>query len=202
MKTKFLNLKELVLVILLSCLMIAIGYVIMLPFAANMQLLYFLEPGLVGLVNGIIYVLMVRKCPKIGMQFLIAVIYGAYMLIMGSAYAALYFCILAIVNELIMLKGGYQSKIRPIIPHILMWCLNAMGSTLNLFLFRQSYVQIYMDMGMDAATAEASVAQTAEFWCAPQNILISLSVTAVLCIAGYLLGMKMLGKHFKPAGVA
>lgn len=201
-QSKFLNLKELVLAILLSCLMIGIGYVIMLPFAANMQLLYFLEPGLVGLVNGIIYVLMVRKCPKIGTQFLIAAIYGTYMLIMGSAYAALYFYILAIVNELIMLKGGYQSKIRPAIPHVLMWCLNAMGSTLNLFLFRFSYVQIYMDMGMDQATAEASVAQTAKFWCAPQNILISLAVTAVLSVGGYLLGVKMLGKHFKPAGVA
>ena len=54
MKSKFLNLKEFVLVIVLSCLMIGIGYLIMLPFAANMQLLYFLEPGLIGLVNGIV----------------------------------------------------------------------------------------------------------------------------------------------------
>ena len=77
-----------------------------------------------------------------------------------------------------------------------------MGSTFNLFLFRQSYVQIYMDAGMDEAAAIAAVDQTAQFWCAPQNILISLVVTAVLCVGGYLLGVKMLGKHFKPAGVA
>ena len=76
MKSKFLNLKEFVLVIVLSCLMIGIGYLIMLPFAANMQLLYFLEPGLIGLVNGIVYVLMIRKCPKIGTQFIIAALYG------------------------------------------------------------------------------------------------------------------------------
>lgn len=202
MKSKFLNLKEFVLVIVLSCLMIGIGYLIMLPFAANMQLLYFLEPGLIGLVNGIVYVLMIRKCPKIGTQFIIAALYGTYMLIMGSAYAALYFYILAIVNELIMLKGGYQSKVRPAVPHVLMWCMKAMGSTLNLLLFRASYVKIYMDLGMDEATATAAVNQTAEFWCAPQNILISLCVTAILCVGGYLLGVKMLGKHFKPAGVA
>ena len=189
MKSKFLNLKEFVLVIVLSCLMIGIGYLILLPFAANMQLLYFLEPGLIGLVNGIVYVLMIRKCPKIGTQFIIAALYGTYMLIMGSAYAALYFYILAIVNELIMLKGGYQSKVRPAVPHVLMWCMNAMGSTLNLFLFRASYVKIYMDLGMDEATATAAVNQTAEFWCAPQNILISLCVTAILCVGGYLLGV-------------
>ena len=94
---------------------------------------------------------MIRKCPKIGTQFIIAALYGTYMLIMGSAYAALYFYILAVVNELIMLGGGYQSKVRPAIPHVLMWCLNAMGSTLNLFLFRGSYVKIYMDLGMDNA---------------------------------------------------
>lgn len=202
MKSKFLNLKEFVLAIVLSCLMIGIGYLIMLPFSTNMQLLYFLEPGLVGLVNGIVYVLMIRKCPKIGTQFIIAALYGTYMLILGSAYAAMYFYILGVINELIMLGSGYQSKVRPAIPHVLVWCVNAMGSTLNLFLFRASYVKIYMDLGMDEATAAASVNQMAEFWCAPQNILISLGVTAILSIAGYLLGIRMLGKHFKPAGVA
>jgi len=202
MKSKFLNLKEFVLAIVLSCLMIGIGYLIMLPFSTNMQLLYFLEPGLVGLVNGIVYVLMIRKCPKIGTQFIIAALYGTYMLILGSAYAAMYFYILGVINELIMLGSGYQSKVRPAIPHVLVWCVNAMGSTLNLFLFRASYVKIYMDLGMDEATAAASVNQMAEFWCAPQNILISLGVTAILCIGGYLLGIRMLGKHFKPAGVA
>lgn len=201
MKSKFLNLKEFVLAIVLSCLMIGIGYLIMLPFSTNMQLLYFLEPGLVGLVNGIVYVLMIRKCPKIGTQFIIAALYGTYMLILGSAYAAMYFYILGVINELIMLGSGYQSKVRPAIPHVLVWCVNAMGSTLNLFLFRASYVKIYMDLGMDEATAAASVNQMAEFWCAPQNILISLGVTAILSIAGYLLGIRMLGKHFKPAGV-
>ena len=201
MKKKLLNLREFVLVVVLSCLMIGIGYLIMIPFAVNMQLLYFLEPGLVGLVNGIIYVLMIRKCPKIGTQFIIAALYGTYMLVLGSVYSAMYFYILAIANELIMLGNGYQNKYRSIIPHILMWCMNAMGSTLNLFLFRASYVKIYMDMGMDKTTATDTVNQMAEFWCAPQNILISLSVTLILSIGGYLLGVKMLGKHFKPAGI-
>lgn len=114
MKAKVLNLKDFVLAIVLSCLMIGIGYLIMLPFAANMQLLYFLEPGLIGLVNGIVYVLMIRKCPKIGTQFIIAALYGTYMLIMGSAYAALYFYILAVVNELIMLGGGLSKQGAPL----------------------------------------------------------------------------------------
>ena len=47
------------------------------PFAANLQLVYFLAPGLAGLINGIIYVLIIKKCPKIGTQFLIPAIYAS-----------------------------------------------------------------------------------------------------------------------------
>lgn len=115
-KTKFLNLKELVIVLLLACVETAIALVTTMPFAANLQLVYFLAPGLAGLINGIIYVLLVKKCPKIGTQFIIPMIYGLYFLFTGSVYVFAFFAILAVVNELIMLGGGYQSKIRSAIP--------------------------------------------------------------------------------------
>ena len=128
-QTNFLNLKELVIVILLACVEMVIALVTAIPFAANLQLVYFAAPGLAGLINGIIYVLLIKKCPKIGTQFIIPMIYGLYFLFTGSVYVFMFFAILAVVNELIMLGGGYQSKIRPVIPHTLTWMLNAMGST-------------------------------------------------------------------------
>ncbi len=202
MKEKVLGLKEFVIVLLLACVETAIAIVVAMPFAANLQLVYFLVPGLAGLINGIIYVLLVKKCPKIGTQFIIPMIYGLYFLFTGSVYVFTFFVVLAVVNELIMLGGGYRSKIRPAIPHVLTWMLNAMGSTLTLLLFRDSMVQTYVNMGMDAATADAALASIEGFWLAPQNIAIALAAAAALSIAGYALGMKMLGKHFKPAGVA
>ena len=202
MKEKVLGLKEFVIVLLLACVETAIAIVVAMPFAANLQLVYFLVPGLAGLINGIIYVLLVKKCPKIGTQFIIPIVYGLYFLFTGSVYVFVFFAIHAVVNELIMLGGGYQGKIRPAIPHALTWMLNAMGSTLTLLLFRDSMVQTYVNMGMDAATADAALASIEGFWLAPQNIAIALTAAAALSIAGYALGMKMLGKHFKPAGVA
>ena len=166
-KTKFLNLKELVIVLLLACVETAIALVTTMPFAANLQLVYFLAPGLAGLINGIIYVLLVKKCPKIGTQFIIPMIYGLYFLFTGSVYVFAFFAILAVVNELIMLGGGYQSKIRPAIPHALTWMLNAMGSTLTMLLFRDSLVQSYVAMGMDAASADAAIASLEGFWLVP-----------------------------------
>lgn len=201
MKERVLGLKEFVIVLLLACVETAIAIVVAMPFAANLQLVYFLVPGLAGLINGIIYVLLVKKCPKIGTQFIIPMIYGLYFLFTGSVYVFTFFVVLAVVNELIMLGGGYRSKIRPAIPHVLTWMLNAMGSTLTLLLFRDSMVQTYVNMGMDAATADAALASIEGFWLAPQNIAIALAAAAALSIAGYALGMKMLGKHFKPAGV-
>ena len=62
-QSKFLSLKEFVIVLLLACVETAIGLVVTIPFAANLQLVYFLAPGLAGLINGIIYVLIIKKCP-------------------------------------------------------------------------------------------------------------------------------------------
>ena len=201
MKEKMLSLKEFVIVLLLACVETAIAIVVAMPFAANLQLVYFLVPGLAGLINGIIYVLLIKKCPKVGTQFMIPLVYGLYFLFSGSVYVFVFFAILAIVNERIMI-GGYGKKIRQAVPHVLTWMLNSMGSTLTLLLFRDSMVQTYVNMGMDEASADAALASLESFWLAPQNIAIALIAAAALSIAGYLLGVKMLGKHFKPAGVA
>ena len=189
MKSKFLNLKEFVLVLLLACLETVIGLVAAMPFAANLQLVYFLVPGLTGLINGIIYVL------------LIPFVYGLLFLFSGSVYVFMFFAILAVANELIMI-GGYGKKVRQAIPHVLTWSLNSMGSTLTLLLFRDSVVQTYVKMGMSAVDAEAAVSSVEGFWLAPQNIAIALAAAAILSVAGYALGMKMFSKHFKPAGIA
>ncbi len=200
-QSRFLSLKEFVVVLLLACMETVIGIVVAMPFAANLQLVYFLVPGLAGLINGIIYVLLIKKCPKVGTQLIIPLVYGVYFLFSGSVYVFMFFAILSVVNELIMI-GGYGHKIRQAVPHVLTWMLNAMGSTLTLLLFRDSMVQSYVNMGMDAASAEAALASIEGFWMAPQNIAIALIAAAVLSIAGYLVGMKMLNKHFKPAGIA
>lgn len=201
MKSEFLNLKAFVLVLLLAGLETATGLLVAIPFAANLQLVYFLVPGLTGLINGIIYVLLIKKCPKVGTQFIIPFIYGLLFLFSGSVYVFMFFAMLAVVNELIMI-GGYGKKVRQAIPHVLTWGLNAMGSTLTLLLFRDSMVQTYVKMGMGAADAAAAVASVEGFWLAPQNIAAALAAAAILSIAGYVLGMKMFSKHFKPAGIA
>lgn len=198
--SKFLSLKELIVTVLLSCLMLGVSLVITVPFSASLQLLYFLVPGLTGLVWGIIYVVIISKCPKVGAQFVPAFLYGLYFLFSGSLYVFLFFTLLGILNELIMLGGGYTSRWRPAVPIVLMGCLDAMGSTLTLLLFRDSMVQTYISMGMDAAAADAAIASVESFWLAPLNILIALALAAVLTLAGYLLGVKLLQKHFRPAG--
>ncbi len=198
-ESKFLNLREFVIVLLLACVETVVAVAVAMPFAANLQLVYFLVPGLAALINGIIYVLLIKKCPKIGTQFLIPMVYGLYFLFSGSVYVFLFFAILAVVNELIML-GGYGKTVRQAIPHVLTWALNSMGSTLTLLLFRDSMVQTYVNMGMDAASADAALASLEGFWLAPQNIAIALAAASALAIAGYLLGVKMLGRHFRPAG--
>ena len=199
-ESKFLSLKELIVTVLLSCLMLGVSLVVTVPFSASLQLLYFLVPGLAGLVWGIIYVVIISKSPKIGAQLIPPLLYGLYFLFSGSVYVFMFFALLGVFNELIMLGGGYKSRWRPAVPIVLMGCLNAMGSTLTLILFRDSMVQTYISMGMDAVAADAAITSVEAFWLAPLNIALALALAAGLTLVGYLLGVKLLQKHFRPSG--
>lgn len=199
-ESKFLSLKELIVTVLLSCLMLGVSLVVAVPFSASLPLLYFLVPGLAGLIWGIIYVVIISKCPKLGAQFIPPFLYGLYFLFSGSVYVFVFFTLLGVLNELLMLGGGYKSRWRPALPIVLMGCLNAMGSTLTLLLFRASMVQTYISMGMDAAAAEAAITSVETFWLAPLHIALALVLAAGLTLVGYLLGVKLLKKHFRPAG--
>lgn len=202
MKEKVLSLKEFVIVLLLACVETAIAVVIAMPFAANLQLVYFLAPGLAGLINGIIYVLLVKKCPKIGTQFIIPLVYGLYFLFSGSVYVFMFFRYPGCGQRI-----DYAGR--------RIWEESASGDSACPYLDAQFHGQ-YADPpviprqhgadlcehGNGCCLADAALASLEGFWLAPQNIAIALAAAAVLSIAGYMLGMKMLGKHFKPAGVA
>lgn len=108
MKSKFLNLKEFVLVLLLACLETVIGLVAAMPFAANLQLVYFLVPGLTGLINGIIYVLLIKSAQS-GDAVYHSVCLRAVIPVFRQRLCVYVFAILAVANELIMIGDTGKS---------------------------------------------------------------------------------------------
>ena len=99
-------------------------------------------------------------------------------------------------------SGSWANAAAAFLVSIFSRCLERSSNTSPNICIVDSLVESYVAMGMDAASADAAIASLEGFWLAPQNIAIALAAAAALSIAGYALGMKMLGKHFKPAGVA
>lgn len=199
-KVTFIGLKDLVFSVLMGCLMLALGLVVVLPFAASLQATYFVVPGLAGIIWGVLFVVVMSKCPKTGAVIIPFVIYGAYMLSAGSVYVFFLFLATGLISELVMLKGGFQSTVRSFVPPLLMTLSNAMGGTFTMLLFRDNMIQTYMAMGMDEAAASATLAAIEAFWLAPENIALAIVLATAGALVGYVLGVKLLKKHFRPAG--
>ena len=109
-QSKFLSLKEFVVVLLLACVEAAIGLVVTMPFAANLQLVYFLAPGLAGLFNGNYLCPDYQKVPKDRHTVHYPGHLRAILPVYRKCVRFHFLMILAIFNELIMLGGGLSEQ--------------------------------------------------------------------------------------------
>ena len=200
-KRGFIGLKDLVFCVLMGVLMLVASLVVALPFAASLPMMYFLVPAIAALIWGVLLVVVMAKCPRTGAVFVPFVVCAAYFLASGSVYVAAMIVVAGLLSECVLLGGGYASTVRGFVPVLLLSWINAMGSTLTMLLFRDSMVQAYLGMGMDAAAAEAAIAAVETFWLAPENVLLALATSAAGAVVGYLVGAKFVRRHFRPAGV-
>lgn len=198
---KFIGLKDLVLGVLLSLLVLVIATTVIIPLGA----LGSLASSIIGtiipaLIGGIVYVLMTAKSPRIGTSFLFSLIFGVFYIISGSVPTAVIFFITGLIGELTML-GGWGKKWRPLVPYLIHWLTYTYAATLQFIFMKDTILKTYMGMGMDEATARATVETYGAIYTAPQNMLLSGVCVAAAAVLGYWLGVKVLRKHFSAAGV-
>ena len=82
--SKFIGIREIVVVTLFSVLTFVISMLTAMPFAASVHLQLYVGYALMAIISGPVYVLMISKAPKIGTQVLFFGIKGSYMLLMGQ----------------------------------------------------------------------------------------------------------------------
>ncbi|MFT3982856.1 MAG: MptD family putative ECF transporter S component [Lachnospiraceae bacterium] len=198
---KFIDLKELVLSVLLSCLILVITLITVVPISTNLKALYFISAGIPAVITGIAYVLMTAKSPRIGTYCILPFVFTVYYIISGTLSTALFFFIAGILSELVMI-GGRDKKWRPLVPWFLNWLTYTYGGTLVYLLMRDSLLKTYMGLGMDETTALATMDTIFSVYTAPVNVLIAAVCCLAMATVGYLIGIKVLKKYFKTAGIA
>lgn len=194
---KFMGLRDVILVALLTALSIVIISIVVLPFAANMKLVLWVVSAIDMLLCGPIYILMVSKAPRFGVQLLHAALLAIYYFTTnGMILISLIIVGMGAIRELMMVKGGYHSPVRLTISYCLYGLSVLFGPIIMMLTTRQQMIDTLLESGLSMEYAEMAFAVYS-----PGNIAIAGVLTVVGAILGSVLGLRMLRKHFRPAGI-
>lgn len=194
---KFIGLKDVILVTLLTALCLVVVTVAVIPFAANLKLVLWVVSGLEMLLCGPIYMLMVAKAPRYGTQLLFSFLFAIYYFITnGVILISAIILGMGLVRELLMIKGGYKSPVRLAVSYGLFGLSVMYAPIVMMLTTKEQLIAQVIASGLTQEYAENMFAVYS-----PANIAIGTIVTIVGAVAGCLLGYRMLNKHFKPAGV-
>lgn len=200
MKTekKFIGIKEVVTIVLFSVLSIVVGMVTGIPFMASPTWSVLGGYSLMSLINGMVYVLMITKSPVGGTNFLFLGVKVLYVLLLGAVPTALVYLVGAFICEAITWNNGYQKPVVAGISYSLHNVIFGIGSFTPMILNPESYAQQMRDYGMDEEMVHEMVYGLVE----PSMLALVTLLIVIFSVIGMFLGVKMMKKHFQPAGVA
>lgn len=190
--------RDVITTVLLSVLMVVIQLAVNALMMFNDFVSMVFGSAVGGFVCGIVYVLLVARVkkhfPTLVFNLILAVVY----LIMAYWFVALYLVFVGIISEIVMWK--YPAKPGPVRP-IVSWTLQsllAMGiSMLPIWFVWSDYVEASLAGGMSMEYIDAyQMYYTQTGW-----VLLIAVINIVLGFLGSFLGTKLLGKHFKKAGL-
>lgn len=156
-----------------------------------------LVPFACGLVSGPVFMLYSTKIDKFGMVFIMGIVFGLVFSMSGHGAIVLpAIIILSLICEMILKSGGYKS-IKTARLSYTVFMIFAATNLIPIYFARDAFVQSLIDRNYGAEYAEKllSVMPTWSF----------IPVVLVGMLGGYLgcsIGIKILNKHFKKAGMA
>lgn len=202
-KRKFIGVKDLILGVLLSCVVLVLFFVvspILQPLGVHVSLV--LTVVIPAIIGGSVFLLLINKSLRTGTFFVFCLPFALVFMITGTIATPIMYLLCGISGELIMLGRGWQAKWRGVIPYCLFWLVSSFGSLVSMLIMPESSVKAFMGMGMDQAAAQAMFDNSFATMSNPVFITVQAVSAVVAAILGYFIGTKILLKHFKGAGVA
>ena len=197
-ESKFIGIKEIVVVTLFSVLTFVVSMLTAMPFAASVYLQLYVGYALMAIISGPIYVLMISKAPKIGTQVLFFGLKGLYMLLMGQVLTGVIFIIGGVLCELIVMGDGYRNAVKSGASYALHTTLYGLGSFFPVIFFADNYAKQLIDKGYKQELVDTMLS----LYRSPVIVATVALVLIVSSVIGMLIGSRMMKKHFQPAGVA
>lgn len=194
---KRIGLREVILITLLTGLCIGVQTVVLIPFAANLKLVLWLVSGIDLVLCGTIFVLMIGKSPNQGTLLLYSFIFSIYFFFTNGMIAISMMTIaLGLISEIILLGGGYRSKIKVTICYILFGVGVMLAPNILILMQKDTMVQTMLSSGLTQEYIDTMFSIYSL-----GNIGIGVVITIIGGIIGAAIGYKVLQKYFVSSGM-
>ena len=158
-------------------------------------LLYALLPLMLPIACGIPYMLFLTRVKSFGMVTIMGIIVGGMMVLTGHTFVPLIGGIVCgVCADLIFKAGNYQSKKCSVIGYAV-FSLWIMGMLVPYWTMREAFVEMFSKSMGEEYTQAVLVIFNKIAWVFPIMCIIG-------GILGAFLGLSILKKHFKKAGIA
>lgn len=149
----------------------------------------------VPILGGIPFMLFLSKVKKFGMIWIMSIVMGIMMILVGMGYYPLIVGVVTgLIAELVYKSGGYHNAAKAVLTcgifNVWVW-----GNYLLLFINRSAYFATRQDLGQEYIV---NLSNMMPIWMCP-----ALLAACIICgLMGGLLGKSLLKKHFTKAGIA
>lgn len=199
------GLKELIIGVLLTAVIYVLDYgtsTLTYVFAMNLKLHLIVMASLQCLITAPVYYLLIKKTGRTGGVAIMGIASGVIVFISGTqlAITLIIGLVFAILTELVMLKGGYQSKWRGFLVVALYHVMMLLGMILPYKLFPDAMKNALISSGMTEEVANMTFSSLIAVF---NNLnIIALDLVAIFGFSaiGFYLGHLLIHRHFSPSG--
>lgn len=192
------SVKDVITTVLLSVLLIAIQLIVNMVCMANHFVSMVLSVGITMLLCGPVYCLLVRRVNKRFVTLVYMSILGLVFLLMGNWYLFPYFVVIGCLCEAILWREASRRKAGRLAAAWTLASLLYNGvNLLPLWFFWDTYHDFALKSGMEQSYIDSYV----HYYRSPGWLAFILLFTTACGLVGSLIGGRLMGKHFKKAGV-
>ncbi|MBU9726589.1 MptD family putative ECF transporter S component [Diplocloster modestus] len=189
--------RDVITTVLLTILLIVIQLIVNMICMANDFVSMVLSVGITMLLCAPVYFLMVSRVHKRFVSMVYMTILGLVFLLMGNWYLLPYYMVAGIICEGILWKNGWESCKKITAAWTAASLLYNGVNLLPIWFFWDTYETFALSSGMEQGYIDSFV----RYYTSAGWLVFIILFTTACGFAGSLIGSRLIGKHFKKAGV-
>ena len=190
--------KDVITTVLLTVVLIGIHFIVITVSMVNQFFNCVLSPGVSMFFSAPVYMLMVSRVNKRFVSLAYLTILGLVFLLTGNWYLLPYFVLVGLLCEVVLWKWDSCRNAKRL---TFTWSMVSLfyngGNLLPLLFFWDTFYEFAVTSGLDQSYIDSYI----QYYTSPGWLIFIVSFSVICGFLGSILGSRLIGKHFKKAGV-